>query len=87
MLLPFDIGSPDNMPKPLQCRLVQVEILENRLERTAIAAVIQLHFGQSCRIERRRVLAFRHRKKLVFRYASSFDPLKPKPPLLGSNES
>ena len=59
-LLSVDVRSANNATQSLQPGIGQVEVLQNRLERAPITAVIQCHLGESRRIKWRGVLAFRH---------------------------
>src|SRR5258708_2555582 len=65
-------GSADDASEPLQCGIGQMEVLEDRFERAALAAMIQRDFRESGRIERCGVLAFRRNQQLALRYEQEF---------------
>src|SRR5262249_53339227 len=68
VLLAVHIGGTNDQTEAVQCGVVQLEVLQDHLERAAFTAMIQLHLVEPSGVEGCRALPLRSRQQLPFRY-------------------
>src|SRR5262245_24645974 len=64
ILLASHVGRSNDQSEALEHRIREREVLQNCLERAAITAMIELHFGKARRVKRRRAFPLRRSNKL-----------------------